>query len=667
MRVFVGLLFIGLWTAALWGQAVDPAAIPARKLLAAPQIDGVVDPHEWADAFAIEAFYDPVRGGRGELPTRAYLGYTNEAIYVAFVCDDPEPQLIQAQQTRRDSNLESDDRVVFAVDPQARGLNPYQFIVNPRGTQRLVVPEGTTTNIRWQGDWSAAARITETGWSAEMRIPFRMLRLAPGRTQLGIALARYIPRRAESYIFPNTGNYFSLRLQTLWQGIELPRPTTSLVVLPYMLSETESNARTARGGVDLKLNWGQGQTALLTLNPDFSSIAADVASIDFSYTERALNETRPFFLEGSGFFPWRRMFYSVRVPQLNAGAKAFGRVGAWDYGLMGGEYEQRTQRGQFAIGRTRYRFTPQSFLGAFYTFNTIPATERLIGFDGGIGQITGSGEWQLSATHARLSAAREGTYTVVYLYRQAPPGQLGFSADYTDISPHYAPTLAFVPERGWRGFELGLSYAHQPTSTPILRWNIAAEFETRHRYGGKLLDERLTLSAEVRRRNHTLLGIQAQHLRRPPHEDRTLSLSVGWNTHDAYRNGALTYQFGRQNSGNSRYWSLEQRWEPIPRLRLGARLEQLRITYTHRPRDIAEQAILTLNYEIDPERMLGARWLYTRTQFSGRPRKVDNLYLTYVQRLRSGQELYLLWGLPNANRTQNRLTIKLITPLELQR
>lgn len=658
------MLVLGLCLAMLsWGQGVDPAIIPAHKITTKPVIDGVVEETEWAEALVIGTFYNPVRGGVSEFPTRAYLGYTDDAIYVAFVCEDPEPALIQAQQTRRDSNLESDDRVVFAVDPQARGLNPYQFLVNPRGAQRLVVSEGAPDNVRWQGDWDAAARITANGWSAEMRIPFRLLRVSAGRKSLGIALARHIPRRAESYIFPNTGAYFSLRLQTLWQGIEIPRPTASMVVLPYLLSETANEAGGSRGGVDIKWSWAQGQTALLTFNPDFSAIATEVASVDFSYTEKALNENRPFFVEGSGFFPWRRMFYSLRVPQLNAGAKAFGRFGALEYGVLAGEYERRDRKAQFAVGRTRYRFNPQSYLGLIFTENTLPISERIVGFEGAIGQLSGGGEWQLYATHARLSAAQEGTYTVIYLYRSAPPGQLGFNLDYTDISPGYAPSLAFVPERGWRGFEAELNYTDQPVNSSLLRWNAELEFETRRRYVGGLLDERVSIGGEALFRNHATLGVQVNLLRRPPHNDRTLNLSVGWNTRDAYRNGAIAYQFGDQNGGRSVYWSLEQRLEPLPRFRLGFRLEQLRITYANRPRDMADQAILTLNYEIDPERVVGLRWVSTHLEFDRRVRSTDNLYLTYLQRLRSGQELYLLWGAPNASRTQNRLAVKVVSPL----
>lgn len=663
MRLYAALLSVCI-TVISWSQGVEPAAIPAHKLSTEPAIDGVVDATEWAEALEITTFYNPVRGGRAELPTRAFLGYTDEAIYVAFVCDDPEPALIQAQQTRRDSNLENDDRVVFAVDPQARGLSPYQFIVNPRGTQQLNVPEGALENVRWQGDWNAAARTTATGWSAEMRIPFRTLRVSAGQSQLGVALARHIPRRAERYLFPNTNGYFSLRLQTLWQGVTIPRRAASLIALPYLLSETATNANGSRGGVDVKWAWGQGQTALLTFNPDFSSIASEVASVDFSYTERALSETRPFFVEGNGFFPWRRMFYSVRIPQLNAGAKAFGRVGAWEYGALMGEYERNHSKGQFAVGRTRYRFNPQSYLGVIFTGNTQPFSERILGVEGAFGQISGGGEWQLYATHAQLDAQRDGTYTVLYFYRSAPPGQLGFTLDYTDISPGYAPTLAFVPERGWRGFEVELNYNDQPANSAVLSWSANAQYETRRRYAGGLLDEEFSLGVEALLRNQVKLGAEAELLKRPPFNDRTLLVSVGWNTQDAYRNGALAYQFGEQNGGRSAYWSFEQMLEPLPRFRVGLRLEQLNIRYTNRPADKANQAIFTLNYEIDPERVVGLRWVSNHLEFDGEIRSTDNLYLIYLQRLRSGQELYLLWGAPNARQTQNKLAVKLVAPVE---
>lgn len=660
MAWLCGLVFV-----AAYAQKVEPATIPAHKLSAAPVVDGRVDAAEWAEALKLEPFHNPVRGAPSELPTRAYLGYTDEAIYVAFVCDDPEPQRIQAHQTRRNGDMESDDHVIFAIDPQARGLEPYQFVVNPRGTQGLVAPEGVPENLRWQGDWQAAAQITDTGWSAELRIPFRLLRVPSGQRPLGIALARIIPRRRESYIFPNTGAYYSLRLQTLWQDVAIPRPAATLLLLPYLLGETETTARRARSGIDLKWTPTPSQTALLTLNPDFSSIAADIATVDFSYTEKVLQETRPFFTEGSGFFPGTRVFYSVRVPQVRAGVKLFGRAAALEYGVLGGEYARDAHTTRFAVGRTRYRFNAQSYLGAIFSVEDIAPTERLVGVEGAVGQLTGGGEWQLYGLHARLAPARDGEYTLVSLVREAPPRQLSVYATFTQIAPDYAPRLAFVPERGWRGYEANVAYSDQPASSPVLLAAVRVGFGRRTRYGGRLLDEKVSLGAGVYLRNQTGIISEVNLLRRPPHTDRTLNLLVEWNISDASRSGRAFVSFGEQNGGDSFYWSAQQRAELLPRLRVNLTMEQLQIRYPRNlPRDFAVQAILTVNYELDAERVVGARWVNNRLESGGQSLSTNNFYLSYLQRLRTGQEVLMLLGAPNANRTQSRLAIKLVSPVE---
>ncbi|MEM4234896.1 MAG: hypothetical protein QXU75_07090 [Candidatus Methanomethylicaceae archaeon] len=101
--------------------------------------------------------------------------------------------------------------------------------------------------------------------------------------------------------------------------------------------------------------------------------AADITTVDFSYTEKVLQETRPFFTEGSGFFPGTRVFYSVRVPQVRAGVKFFGKAAALEYGVLGGEYARDAHTTRFAVRRTRYRFNAQSSLGAIFTIRTARA------------------------------------------------------------------------------------------------------------------------------------------------------------------------------------------------------------------------------------------------------------------------------------------------------
>lgn len=197
-----------------------------------------------------------------------------------------------------------------------------------------------------------------------MRIPFRILRYPPKQTRFGVILERYIPRLNEIYTFPNMGAYYSTRRQSLWTGLELPPPRYPVILLPYFTGDSDHNRTHGRGGLDVRYIAGDPLTALLTVKPDFRNIAADVARVDFSYTEKVFVETRPFFQEGSEFLPGRAVFYSQRVQELNAGLKAFGTLGDWR--LRRDSRRIRTQRSPAAVrGRThplpvRRAVVPQS-------------------------------------------------------------------------------------------------------------------------------------------------------------------------------------------------------------------------------------------------------------------------------------------------------------------
>ena len=660
-----GVLWGVCLVALLWAQPVEPRSFPAQKLSRPPVIDGVVNPDEWAEAYFVERFWSPSRQQWGAFPTRAYIGYDSEAVYVAFICEDPDPSQIRAQETKRGGYLENDDTVLVLLEPQARGLEPYSFTVNARGAQADEFPAGTTENIRWRGDWQAAARITDNGWSAEVRIPFRILRYPPKQTRFGVILERYIPRLNEIYTFPNMGAYYSTRRQSLWTGLELPPPRYPVILLPYFTGDSDPNRTRGRGGLDVRYIAGDPLTALLTIKPDFRNIAADVARVDFSYTEKVLAETRPFFQEGSEYLPGRAVFYSVRVQELNAGLKAFGTLGDWRYGATVGEYAHNGRLRQFGVGRIRYQFAERSFLNLLGVRLQGDVQEDTLGALLDTQRITGAGELRLTAAYYRLSGDRDGVYQQYTLYRNAPERRPNYLLQYTDIEPNYRPRLGFVPETGYRGWRVGALWFDRPDSERLLYTETRLEATRRTRYDGDRLDEGVAITQQWLFTSQNRLTLSVEYLNRPPNIDRTLGIEYAWNVLDIYRTGALSVRIGEQNGGRSLYALLTQAYELAPRLRLRLELESLDIDYPSDPTDRARQLIFTLNYEIDPERALGGRLVLNRLEFGGETETTRNFYLTYLQRVRRGFDLYVIYGLPNASRAQNRLAVKIITPLEL--
>jgi len=649
----------------VFAQPVEPRSFPAHRLTRPPVVDGSVNSDEWSEAYFVERFWSPSRQQWGAFPTRAYIGYDAEAVYVAFICEDPDPSQIRAQETKRGGYLENDDTVLVLLEPQARGLEPYSFTVNARGAQADDFPAGTTENIRWRGDWQAATQLLPNGWSAEVRIPFRILRYPPRQTRFGVILERYIPRLNEIYTFPNMGAYYSTRRQSLWTGLELPPPRYPVILLPYFTGDSNPQRTHGRSGLDARYIAGDPLTALLTVKPDFRNIAADVARVDFSYTEKVLAETRPFFQEGSEFLPARAVFYSVRVPELNTGLKAFGTLGDWRYGATVGEYTHNGRLRQFGVGRVRYQFAERSFVNLIGTRLQGEVREQTLGALLDAQRITSEGELRLIAAYYDLSGDYAGVYQQYTLYSNAPERRPNYLLQYTDIEPNYRPRLGFVPETGYRGWRVGTLWFDRPDSKRLLYTETRLEATRRTRYGGDRLDEGLAVTQQWLFASQNRLTLSADYLNRPPNRDRTLSVEYAWKVLDIYRTGALSVRFGEQNGGRSLYALLVQAYELAPRLRLKLELESLDIDYPSDPSDRARQLILTLNYEIDPERAFGGRLVLNQLELGGEVETTRNLYLTYLQRVRRGFDLYIIYGLPNANRTQNRLAIKIVTPLEL--
>ena len=192
----------------------EVVVIPGRRFLQPPVIDGVLSPGEWENAVEIVSFWDFQQRREAELRTRCLLAYTSEGIYAAFDCHDPEPDKILAQETRRGADLTKDDYVQLAVEPTGVNVEPYSFRVNARGAQDESIPGGSISNIRWRGDWKAVVSRHNTGWTAEIFVPFRILRIPRGQKELGVQLLRHVPRLNVQYVYPVS--YTHLTLPTIY-------------------------------------------------------------------------------------------------------------------------------------------------------------------------------------------------------------------------------------------------------------------------------------------------------------------------------------------------------------------------------------------------------------------------------------------------------------------
>jgi len=284
----------------------------------APTIDGVLDDAAWASAPEITGFTQrmPDEGKPPTEKTVVKIVYDEAAIYVGATMYDSQP--VTTQLGRRDSDLES-DWFRFYVDPHHDRQTGAGFEVNPSNVQvDMNLYNDNWDDWDWDAVWVSATKITDDGWTVEMRIPYSQLRF-PNRDHhvWGFNVSRIIKRRNEDdrLVFtPRTESGFVSRFADL-AGIDGIHPRRSLEIVPYTVTRLDLNGTTPAAnpfvdstkfdqtmGVDLKYGVTSNLTLTGTINPDFGQVEVDPAVVNLTQFEQYYPEKRPFFLEGGSLF-----------------------------------------------------------------------------------------------------------------------------------------------------------------------------------------------------------------------------------------------------------------------------------------------------------------------------------------------------------------------------
>jgi len=286
----------------------------ATKTTAAPVLDGRLDDGIWELAASSNGFRQkfPHDGAAPSETTTVRVLYDDTAVYVGIDCPQREAPIVP-RLTRRDRNAES-DWISINLDTRADGKTAVEFLVNASG----VLVDGARSNdvdysVDWDENWEAQTWIGEAGWSAELRIPLRILRFARADVQSwGFQVRRYVSARQETdewaYI-PRSDAAEVSRYGRL-DGLEHLKPSSVLELRPSALVRVRSRAATTdtvgtgtdvrpSAGLDLKWHPTQDLTVDATFNPDFAQVEADQVVLNLSTFEVFKPEKRPFFLEGA--------------------------------------------------------------------------------------------------------------------------------------------------------------------------------------------------------------------------------------------------------------------------------------------------------------------------------------------------------------------------------
>ena len=304
-------------------------------------VDGRLDEAIWADAPPITEFIqeDPAEGEPGTERTDFRVAYDDAAIYIGATLYDSYP--ITTYLNRRDVGSGDFDFILVSLDSYHDHETAYQFAVNPSGAIRDAVSSsgggggggrggggGSRGDTSWDPVWDVATQVTESGWSAEMRIPFSQLRFSRAQEQVwGIEIKRNIHRNQERVAYPFTPTLErggASRFAHL-DGIEGIEPGRRLELLPYVAARGEylqpevpsginfSNPYRSGSdyfsevGLDLKYRLASNITLDATVNPDFGQVEVDPSVINLTAFETRYPGASPVLRGGWRSVPgWRR-------------------------------------------------------------------------------------------------------------------------------------------------------------------------------------------------------------------------------------------------------------------------------------------------------------------------------------------------------------------------
>ena len=284
--------------------------------------------------------------------TEAYIGRTNSALYVVFLCFDKHPGQIRGHLARRE-NILNDDTVSVLLDPFQDRRRGTLFQVNPVGVQAdAAFTDGNGSDYSYDQVWDSEGHVTAQGWMALIAIPFRSLRFRPSGGDWGVVLERNLPRNSENDFWPRISQSVSGRLsqEGTLHGIAGVTGSHNVQFTPYAITQNEKTLNSTNpvnpyfsdrhlegtAGGDAKLIVKDSIVIDATVNPDFSQIESDQPQ--FTVNQRYpvyFPELRPFFLENANYFGTPiNLVYTRNIVNPEFGVRVTGKVGQTNIGVF---------------------------------------------------------------------------------------------------------------------------------------------------------------------------------------------------------------------------------------------------------------------------------------------------------------------------------------------
>src|SRR5262249_50306450 len=165
-------------------------------------VDGALDEEAWRLAEPADGFIqaEPHEGQAASEPTEVRILFDRDALYIGVSCHDAGASQLIVNDIRKDFVAGEQDSFEMILDTFADRRNGFVFVVNAAGAKSdaQIANEGRDVSTSWDAVWAVATTRNESGWTAEIGIPFKTLRFERGSDRVwGVNFSRRIRRKNE--------------------------------------------------------------------------------------------------------------------------------------------------------------------------------------------------------------------------------------------------------------------------------------------------------------------------------------------------------------------------------------------------------------------------------------------------------------------------------------
>lgn len=485
-------------------------SIDAVQINTTLHVDGKLNEHEWQYAKPSPRFteIEPYQGAVPSVETSVKVLYNNQYLYFGiFSKDSLGRKAIHATDFKRDFDYRQHDLVNLSFDGFNDKRNAMCFATNPYGVQRDYLSfDDLYFDENWDGLWRVRTSRTDSGWYAEIAIPWQTLRYPKTKDSVqSWGLNVYRNRRVTNEIsafspFPRVFSASRMAYAGVLNNLKPPPPKPNIRFQPYFLSSynhyknfdpsVKNTSTEYKFGGDIK--WAINSNAVLdlTANTDFAQADVDLQVNNISRFSVFFPEKRQFFLENASLFSpviqqapdasgglMRLQPFFSRTIGLDtngnpipivAGGRFVNRSLKNNYGaiVMRQKETDNSAATNFFVGRYSRNFGEQNRIGALMTIKNTPLGSNIESTIDGFFRLSDAQSINTILTHSvSTNTNRQGFAGLAQYYNSTNHYKIWLTQSV--VTKDFDPQMGFVSRTDVIGTTPGMNWYYRGNKLPF--------------------------------------------------------------------------------------------------------------------------------------------------------------------------------------------------------